>query len=134
MCKKLEKLKTKSQKNYPPLVNMLFHKTKSPKRNQTLTLLIACKNAAFPTFSWCFESSTSIFRFSCSIRRRFSSSFILIVDSLVASTRGLVSSSLNISENYKIISEFEEICVTHTITATLVRQNRLLLPSGGVRG
>jgi len=49
--------------NFPKFLNYVF------------TFVTACRNAAFPTFCRCFDITTSIFRFSFSMCRRFSSSF-----------------------------------------------------------
>lgn len=59
------------------------------------TLLIAWRNAAFPTCCCCWLLAISDFRFSNSIWRRFSSSCIRTVDNLVASSVKRSSSTVN---------------------------------------
>lgn len=59
------------------------------RENHLLTLLLmACKKAAFPTFCSCFDIWASIFRFSFSMWRLFSSSFIRTELNFVSSTKG----------------------------------------------
>lgn len=99
-------------------------------RQRPLTLLMACKNAAFPTFCCCLLRANSILRFSCSMCRRFSSSFIRIVDNLVASTMGRSSST---RRNEITSDHLNAMCfATFTVAVRLLIGGRLLLPCRGV--